>query len=76
MRTIRSLISLKTEKKNSFRLVPCESPVAYQMFTNHLRAAAILKTKGKCDCRKGKKVENSDGGQHPHVCSEYGRILI
>lgn len=65
MRTIRSLISLKAEKKNSFRLVPCESPVAYQMFTNHLRAAAILKTKGKCDCRKRKKVETLVVGSTP-----------
>lgn len=32
------------------------------MFTNHFRAAAILKAKGKCDSKKQKEVENTGGG--------------
>lgn len=54
METIRSLILLKAEKKNSFTLVPCKSPAAFLMFTNYFRAASILKDKEKCDRYKRK----------------------
>lgn len=67
MEAIRSLIPLKAEKKNSFRMVPRESPAAYLMLTNHFRASAILKVKEKCDNKTQRKVENSGGGQHTRV---------
>lgn len=69
MEAIRSFISLKTEKKNSFRLGQCESHAAYLMLTVHFRSAAVPKAKIQCDGKKQKNVEITGGGQQTIVYS-------